>query len=145
MAGVSVPMLACSRQFTAGAITVVEPWSRATPGGAAVGAAYMVIKNNGGTAIKLVGGATSAADRVEVHTMTMEGDVMRMRPVVDGLEIPAGGAIELKPGANHLMLIGLKKKLTEGESIPLTLTFEPAASVDVEVMVEAAGGGAYGH
>jgi len=135
---------ACSREYSAGTITVVEPWSRATAEGVAVGAAYMVIKNNGVAAINLVGGATPIAEAVEVHTMTMEGDVTRMRPVTDGLLIPPGGSIEFKPGANHLMLVGLKKRLSEGENVPLTLAFEPAASVDVEVAVKAAGG-AHGH
>jgi len=131
---------ACSREFTEGTITVVEPWARATADGTAVGAAYMTVKNTGAAPITLVGGSTSAADTVEVHTMTMEGDIMRMRPVSDGLAIPPGGAIELKPGGNHLMLIGLKKKLSEGESVPLALTFEPAATITVEVAVKAAGG-----
>lgn len=130
---------ACSREYTAGTVTVVEPWSRATAEGAPVGVAYMTIKNTGAIAITLVGGTTPLAETVEVHTMTMEGEVMRMRPLSDGLQIPPGGAVELKPGANHLMLIGLKRKLTEGESLPLTLTFEPAATITVEVAVKAAG------
>jgi copper(I)-binding protein len=91
-----------------------------------------------------MGGETVAAERVEVHNMSMDGGVMTMRPVEGGLEIPAGGAVELKPGGLHLMLIGLKAPLTEGGSVPLTLVFDNGERIDAPLGVRAMGGG-HGH
>jgi copper(I)-binding protein len=137
---------ACSPAPSAksGAVSVTNAWSMATPPGAAVGAGYLTIQNQTGAAVRLVGGETPAAERVEVHTMSMEGGVMTMRPVEGGLEIPAGGAVELKPGGLHLMLIGLKAPLSEGGNVPLTLVFDNGMRVDAALSVRAMGGG-HGH
>jgi copper(I)-binding protein len=137
---------ACSPapQSTPGALSVVEPWTMATPPGAAVGVGYMTIRNQTGAAVRLTGGESPAAQRVEVHSMSMDGGVMTMRPVEGGLEIPVGGAIELKPDGLHLMLIGLKAPLTEGGSIPLTLVFDNGTRIDAPLTVREMGGG-HGH
>jgi copper(I)-binding protein len=135
-------MSACSPAPSGGdSLKISGAWSPATPAGAAVGAGYMTISNGGGAAVRLTGGESAAAQRVEVHAMSMEGGVMRMRPIEGGLEIPAGGAVELKPGGMHLMLIGLKRPLAAGESVALTLTFSTGERIDAPLEVRAIGGG----
>lgn len=137
---------ACSPAPSAqpGGLSVSNAWSMATPPGAAVGAGYLTISNQTGAAVRLIGGETPAAERVEIHTMSMDGGVMTMRPVDGGLEIPAGGAVELKPGGLHLMLIGLRAPLSEGGSVPLTLVFDNGARIEAPLAVRAMGGG-HGH
>jgi len=127
-----------------GGIVVSGAWTMATPSGAVVAAGYMTIQNQSRAGVTLVRGETPAASRVEVHTMSMDGGVMQMRPVDGGLAIPAGGGVELKPGGLHLMLIGLQKPLVEGESVPLTLVFDNGTRVGTTLQVRAMGGG-HGH
>jgi copper(I)-binding protein len=120
-------------------VEVVQPWARASAG--QTGAAYMTLKNNGATDDKLIAASTAAAAKAELHNMIMDGDVMRMRPV-DGIPVKAHGAAELKPGGLHVMLMGLKAPLKQGDSIPVTLTFEKAGKVSVQVPIQAAGAAA---
>ncbi len=122
-------------------ITVSDPWSNATPSGATVAAGYLTIRNDGRTPVKLTGGESAVCQSVEVHSMTMDNGVMIMRPVEGGLEIPVGGAVELKPGGLHLMLVGLQKPLVEGESVKVTLNFDNGMRVDAAFAVRAMGGG----
>lgn len=124
-------------------IVVKHPWSRATPGGAPIGAGYMTITNNGKTADRLLGGASTIAKRVEVHTMTMVKGVMRMRKLVDGLVIKPGQTVKLAPGGDHLMLIGLTKPIRKGQPFAATLNFAKAGKLTVSFKVEAIG--AMGH
>jgi periplasmic copper chaperone A len=124
----------------AGALTIEQPWSRATPGGAKVGGGYLRITNTGTAPDRLVGGSFPLAGRVEVHDMSMDGDVMRMKPVEGGLEIKPGASVELKPGGTHLMLMDLKEPLKEGQTVKGSLNFEKAGSVDVEFAVRGLGG-----
>ena len=93
---------------------------------------------NAGAADRLVAASGDVAERIELHTHTMDGNIMKMRRV-DAVEVPANGSVALQPGGFHIMLIGLKKPLQEGGSFPLTLTFEKAGTVDVEVAVEGVG------
>lgn len=120
-------------------IAVTDPWSRATAEGQNAGGAFMTIANTGTAADRLTGGSTPVAGRVEIHTMTMENDVMRMRQLDDGLEIPAGGAVTLKPGSFHVMLMDLKQPLKAGDKVPLSLTFAGAGTVEAELVVKPAG------
>jgi copper(I)-binding protein len=120
-------------------ITVEQPWSRATPKGAMTGAVYMTLDNKSGTADRLTGASSDVADKLQIHEMKVENGIMQMREVPDGLPIPAGGSVVLKPGSYHVMLIGLKKPLTAGEKFPLTLTFEKAGNISVTVPVQAMG------
>jgi copper(I)-binding protein len=122
----------------AGNLTIDHPWSRATPGGAKVGAGYLVIENKGDEADRLTGGSSPIAKSVEVHSMVMEGDMMKMRKL-DSLEIPAGGSVALKPGGNHIMFLGLEEPIEEGKPFTATLTFEKAGEVEVEFKVEGIG------
>jgi copper(I)-binding protein len=118
------------------AIEIAEPWARASAG--TTGAAYMTLRNTGDAADRLIAASSPAAGKTELHTMTMEGDVMRMRPVA-GIEVKPHGSTELKPGGLHVMLMGLKGPLKPGDRLALTLKFEKAGEVSVEVPVRAAG------
>ncbi|HMN72879.1 MAG TPA: copper chaperone PCu(A)C [Rhodoblastus sp.] len=125
----------------AGDIALDHPWSRATPAGAPVGAGYVTLKNTGAAADKLLSAtAPDVAGKVEIHEMSMDNGVMKMRPV-NGLEIPAGKSVELKPGGYHIMFMQLKHPLKAGETVKGVLTFEKAGAVPVEYKVEAMGAG----
>lgn len=126
-------------EAAASIIAVTEPWSRETAEGQNAGGAFMTIANTGTAADSLTGGTTPVAGRVEIHTMTMENDVMRMRRFEEGLDIPAGGTVTLEPGSFHLMLMDLKQPLKAGDKVPLTLTFKGAGAVETELEVRPAG------
>jgi copper(I)-binding protein len=128
-----------ARDYKAGALDVADPWSRATPKGASVGAGYMKISNSGTAPDRLINGSSDVASKFEVHEMTMENGVAKMRPVNGGLEIKPGQTVELKPGSFHVMFVGLKKPLMNGDHIKATLVFEKAGSLDVEFEVHEMG------
>lgn len=117
--------------------TVEHAWARATVAVVKTGAAYLTITGHG-AADRLLSATTPVAERAELHMTSSEGNVMRMRPV-DGLAVPATGAVTLDPGGYHLMLLGLKQPLVAGQRFPLALTFQNAGAMRVEVVVEAAG------
>ena len=117
-------------------LSVTDAFSRATPG-AGPGVAYLTI-HGGDTPDRLVSASTPRSAKVELHTMTMDGDVMRMREV-DALDVPAGGEVKLAPGGMHLMLMGLAAPLKAGDTVPLTLHFDHAGDRVVEVPVGAIG------
>ena len=126
--------------YKAGAIEIDHPWTRATPSGAKVGAGYLKLTNTGATADRLVGATAAAAGRVEIHEMSMDNGVMKMRPLKDGVELKPGESVELKSGSYHLMMFDLKQPLKQGDHVKGTLTFEKAGPVDVEFAVEGVGG-----
>ena len=125
--------------YKLGALQISQPWSRATPKGAEVAGAYFKITNTGTTPDRLVGGSSPVAGRFEIHQMSMENGVMKMRPVQGGLEIKPGESVELKPGAYHVMLLDLKQPLNKGDHVKATLNFEKAGSVDIEYNVVGVG------
>jgi hypothetical protein len=125
-----------AHEFTVGELMVEHPWARPSLGASPNGAAYLIVKNNGKEADRLLSVSGDVAGRVELHATLMDGDVMRMRPVKDGVEIPPGQSVEIVPGGLHIMLMGLAAPLKEGDSFPLSLQFERAGSVDVSVHVE---------
>lgn len=98
--------------------------------------AFFTLTNTGDTVDRLVGGTTKAAGRVEVHEMAMDGDVMKMRELENGLEVPPGETVELKPGGYHIMLFDLVGALKEGEMMEVTLEFAKAGTVTIPVMVQ---------
>lgn len=124
--------------MAAGDLRIAAPWARATAPTAANGAAYLEIRNTGTESDWLVGVESPAAAMAHVHETSMEGGMMKMRPV-EGLEIPAGGTVVLKPHGLHIMLMKLQVPLAEGGAIPLTLVFEKAGRVELTVPVVAAG------
>ncbi len=134
----AVPIAAAAHEFVAGDLTIGHPYSYATAQSAAVAAGFLDVTNAGDEADRLIGASTPAAGRVEIHTMTMENDVMKMRKI-EGLDVPAQGTLDLAPKGNHLMLLDVKRAFRQGDMIPLTLEFEKAGKVDVELKVEAPG------
>ncbi|MDP6883165.1 MAG: copper chaperone PCu(A)C [Rhodospirillales bacterium] len=117
-----------------GALTIGDAWSRASAGPAKAGAAYVTITNNGAEADRLVGAATPVAKKAAVHTHLMRDGVMKMRPV-EAVEVNPGEPTVFMPGGLHVMLMGLKAPLVEGDTFPLTLTFERSGTVEVRVRV----------
>jgi copper(I)-binding protein len=128
-----------AHDYTLAALAIDHPFARATPPGAQVGGAYMTIGNTGTVDDKLLRASSPAAAQVQIHTMSMDGNVMRMREVA-GLDVPAGRQVALSPNGYHLMLIDLKKPLAVGERVPMTLTFEHAGTIVVDVAVESMSG-----
>ncbi|MBW7923800.1 MAG: copper chaperone PCu(A)C [Burkholderiaceae bacterium] len=123
-------------------VRVDEPWARATVAGQQTSGAFMILTSS--TDARLVGVQSPAAGVAEIHEMAMENNVMRMR-AIDGLALPAGKPVELRPGGYHLMLLDLKKPLEAGQSVPLTLTVEDAQGkrerIDVQAQIRPLGGG----
>ena len=128
-----------AEDVTAGSVKISAPWARATPKGATVGAGYMTITNNGSAPDRLISGASDVSNRFEIHEMTMDNGVMRMRPIAKGMELKPGQSVELKPGGNHVMFLGLKKPLAQGEHVKATLAFEKAGKVEVDFTIESIG------
>ena len=126
--------VAAGHETRLGPITIVHAYARPTAPGQPVGGAYLRLVNQG-PADRLVAARSEVAAGVELHSMHMEGDVMRMREIA-AVELPAGRTVALKPGGMHLMLVGLKAPLETGDSFPLTLKFERAGEVVVTVPVE---------
>ena len=132
---VLLPATARGEEVRVGSLKISAPWSRATPGGAKVGGGYLVIENTGTTDDRLVAGETVIAGSVEIHEMKMEGDIMRMRALENGLVIPAGKTVHLKPGGYHVMFIGLKQGLIEGSSFKARFKFEKAGEIELDFKV----------
>ncbi len=135
LAALCAPPVA-AHEHRAGSLAITHPWTKQTAPGQSVGGGFMTIANNGANADQLTGGSTPFAERVEIHTMSMDGGVMRMRPLREGLAIPAHGSVALAPGGYHIMLVGLKKPLALGSQVPLTLRFRRAGNVAVTLAVE---------
>lgn len=122
-----------------GNLEIELPWTRATPGAAKAGGGFLKITNSGEEADRLLEAASPRAGRTEIHEMSVKDGIMTMRQVKDPLEIPAGGSLDLKPGGYHVMFMELTGPFKEGETIPVTLTFEKAGSVEVGLTVEKPG------
>jgi hypothetical protein len=135
---------AYAKDYHVGSLDISGPWSRATPKGASVAAGYLTIKNTGTTVDRLVGGSSDVAPKFEVHEMSMDNGVMKMRPLKGGLEIKPGETVELKPQGLHAMFVGLEKPVKQGDHIKATLVFEKAGKIDVDFDVTGMGGPA-GH
>ena len=129
---------AAAQESKLGDLVIGQPWARATPGAAPTGAVYLTIENHGASGDKLVAAATPVADSVMLHTHAVENGVAQMRPV-DSIEVAAGATAELKPGGFHIMLMGLHQPLRKSDVFPLTLTFEHAGKVEVQVHVGSVG------
>jgi len=159
--GTGTPDTTTENGAGADGITVRDPWVRAMAAGGnmemdagegamsddtgemdhggSTSAAYMTLVNGSATADALISAATDAAEVVELHTVIMEENVMRMRPV-EQIEVPANGETELRPGGFHVMLIGLQRDLNVGDTVDLTLTFENAGEITVSATVQMAPG-----
>ena len=144
LAAVTAPFTVGAHDYKVGELKIDHPWSRATPGAITTGAVYLIVTAQGDTPDRLIAVETPRAAKAELHTMTMDGDVMRMRQI-SAIEVNPGEPAVLKPGGLHIMLIGLTAPMREKERFPLTLTFEKAGKVEVQIAVEAAGARDAGH
>ena len=130
---------AIAQEYKAGAIEITKPWARATPAGAKNGAAFVTLTSLN-WADELIGASSPAAEKVEFHQTSEENGIARMRAVPE-IAIPAGDTVTLAPGGTHIMLMGLKAPLAEGERVAMTLTFRKGRTVDIKLPVKAAGAG----
>jgi periplasmic copper chaperone A len=135
---------AAAADYDVGSMHISAPWARATPKGAASGAGYMTITNKGTAPDTVTCVSDDASVQCQIHSMTMEGGVMKMRPVDGGLEIKPGEAVTLQPGGYHIMFVNLKHALEAGQSVKATLKFEHAGTVEVEYPIAAIGAQAPG-
>jgi periplasmic copper chaperone A len=139
MLGFGLAGTARAEEIKAGDLVITQAWTRATPGGAKVGGAYLTIENKGATADRLIDGSTDVAGKVEVHEMATKDGVMTMRSLDKGLTIDPGKTVKLAPGGYHLMMFDLKSPLRQGDKVPLTLDFEKAGKVKLSFDVEGVG------
>ncbi len=136
---------AAARDYSLGCLEIGQPWARATTSSAPAGGGFLTITNKGTTRDRLIAVRTPVAEQAQVHEMKMDGNVMRMRALDGGLEILPGATVTLAPGGLHLMLMGLRKPLVRDTRVPLTLVFEKAGSVEIELSIEAMGAQARAH
>jgi copper(I)-binding protein len=134
-----VPLADAGTAVTVGDLKISGAFSRAMLPGQPTGGGYLTIINSGVQADKLLGASSPAAGAVTLHAMTVDGKVMQMRPVPDGIEIPAGGTVTLDPNGLHLMFEKVTAPFKAGDSVPVTLTFAKAGKVELELKVGAIG------
>ena len=139
----AVPSMA--QDYKLGSLEITTPWTRATAPTARTGGGFMTITNKGTTADRLVSARSTVSEKVEIHEMQMDGSVMRMRELAKGLDIPPGATVMLKPGSYHIMFMELKAPLAKDAKVPVTLVFEKAGSIDVQLDVQAMGAMPQGH
>ena len=144
-ASLALPSTAAAHEFKLGALVIHHPHMKATPPKAPVSGGYMIIENTGSEADRLLSVDDSFAGKTQIHEMTMQGEVMKMRQLADGLEIPAGGSVEFTPGSYHIMFMQLKEQMQPGEMRKATLTFEKAGQIEVEFKVDDMGGESMDH
>ena len=128
-----------AHDLSVGPITISQPWSRATPEGAKVAGGYLVIRNASDQPDRLIAATSDISGRTEIHEMAVTDGVMTMRPLPNGLIVPARGEVVLKPGSYHLMFEDLKNTLNEGGHFQARLTFEKAGSIDLNFDIRAIG------
>ena len=142
LAGVLLSACSQSKQITTGTdaelIKVSKAWLRETPPQAEVGAGYLQLNNAGARDVSLVGLETNVANKTEVHSVSMANGMMQMRKIA-ALEIPAQGQAELSPGGNHMMLMGLKQPLIDGQTVSVILRFADGSNQTVEFSVRGPG------
>jgi periplasmic copper chaperone A len=127
--------------YDVGSIHIAQPWARATPKGATAAAGYMTITNKGTSPDRVNCVSSDASAQCQIHTMTMDNGVMKMRPVEGGLEIKPGETVTLKPGGLHVMFIDLKHPFVQGKTVEATLKFDNAGTIEVDYPVAAVGAG----
>lgn len=125
---------ASSHEISLGQLLISGPFTRATLPNAPVGGGFLTITNAGTEDDRLISAESGMAKMTQIHEMAMEGDVMKMRQLADGVVIPAGQTIALEPGGLHLMFMGLSGPIVEGETVPVTLNFEKAGTITLDLV-----------
>ena len=128
-----------AEEVKAGDLVVTQAWARATPKGAKIGGGYLTIENKGTAPERLIGGSADIAGSVQIHEMSMDNGMMKMRPLEKGLAIEPGKTVKFAPDGYHLMMMDLKSPLKKGDKLPITLEFEKAGKVQVSLDVEGVG------
>lgn len=123
--------------WSVGGLTISTPYSRATLPNAPVAGGFLTIENTGSDDDRLIAAESDAAGKMEIHEMLMDGDIMKMQELADGLALPAGETIELQPGGYHLMFMDLQRPLVEGDTVNVTLTFETAGTLEIPLTIGA--------
>ena len=145
LSAIALAIAACSQptaepeaapESTPAQVSATDAWCRPTAQGAGAAGCYVTLTATADD--RLTGAASPAGERVEIHTMSMDGGVMRMRELPDGLALPAGQAVALKPGAEHLMLMAPTAALNEGETVEITLSFQSAPAQTVTAQIKSA-------
>ena len=133
------PAAASSSNYTLGGIEIGSPWARASAHATGDGGGFFTLANKGVVPDRLIAASSPAAERVEIHAIKVEGGDLRMRQRENGLALPPGTTLTLKPRGYHLLLVGLKTPLEQGARAAVTLTFEHAGSIDIELVAAAPG------
>jgi copper(I)-binding protein len=128
-----------AEEVKAGDLIITQAWTRATPKGAKIGGGYLTIENKGTAPDTLLGGSADIAGSAQVHEMSMDNGVMKMRALDKGLTIEPRQTVKLAPGGYHLMMMDLKSPLKRGDEVPVTLDFEKAGKVAVSLDVQGVG------
>lgn len=136
-------LAACGQGGGSPDIAVSDAWARETHGGST--AAYLTIANSGASGDRLLSVSVAAPAHASLHSTTTENGIARMRPLADGLELPAGKTVVLRPGGDHVMVMGLQGPLEAGGALPLTLRFEHSGERQVAAEVRPAGAAAMNH
>jgi len=139
VAGIALSSAALAQSASVGPIKIENAYTRATAPGQQVAGGFMKIENKG-AADQLISASSPAAGEVQLHEMAMEGNVMKMRQLKD-IPVPAGGAVELKPGGLHLMFMNIKTPMAAGQTVPVKLKFAKAGEVEVKFPITAMGAG----
>jgi copper(I)-binding protein len=127
----SAAAAADASEISVGALKIKDAFARPTPAGATVAVGYLTIINGAGTPDRLVSATSDISAKTQIHEMKMKGDVMEMRELTDGLAIPPGATVVLKPGGYHIIFVDLKHPVKAGDVIHVNLSFEKAGKVDV--------------
>jgi copper(I)-binding protein len=136
IATAAIVTIAHAQEIKLNDLVIEKPYARATMPNQPAGGAYVTIENKGGTADKLISASSPVAKRVELHTMAMDGNVMKMREVPN-IELKPASRLEMKPGQGyHLMLMGLQQPLKAGDRFPMTLVFEKAGKTELSFVVQ---------
>jgi periplasmic copper chaperone A len=135
---------ALAADYDVGSMHISQPWARATPKGAAAGAGYMTIANKGTASDRVSCVSDDASAQCQIHSMTMDGGIMKMRPVEGGLEIKPGETVTLMPGGYHVMFVNLTHPLEQGQTVKVKLKFDHAGTLDVDCPIAAIGAPAPG-
>lgn len=126
---------AADEEWQAGDLTITSAFARATLPNAPVAGGFMSIENAGAQDDRLLGASSAVAGKMEIHKMVIDGDVMKMRELPDGVPLPAGERVDLRPGGLHLMFMRLNQPLVEGEEVEVTLSFQQSGEVTLPLQI----------
>ncbi|WP_455476045.1 copper chaperone PCu(A)C [Bartonella sp. B17] len=134
-----ITLPATAHQYKVGNIEIIDPWTRETPKGIKVSSGYLYIINHGNTPDRLIAVSANNVETTEIHSVAVANNIMKMKKMHEGIEIPGNGEATLKPGGNHIMFMGISKPFKKGNKISAKLTFEKAGTIDIYFEVSTLG------